>query len=587
VAVHVAERYAHLVGLAMLGAMAACGGTSKSTGPSQSVSKSCTPTGTVTLSALQAATIDCSNGGNGFTLAGSGATYLVVPEFAVGDVPSTSQPYTLGRLGAPRDVPSLLNRRPVVAMGPFGRPPFINYRQRTFDLRLLAAAHKRMSTTGLGLSATGLTRPTPGVSVRGAPPAIRSFHVIADSSGTTFKTSVARLSYTGTFVYVYVDTTAPKAPNGFSAGQLTQFGQYADQVLYPLVLNTFGPPTDIDANGHVIMLLTPIVNGLTPRSECATQGFVAGFFDSADLDSPSDPNSNAGEIFYQLVPDSAANFSCQHKASDIFRITPGTFLHELQHMINNGQHVLIHHGQPEDGWLDEGESIVATELGSRYYEAKFPPPTGRSQVGQLFPDSAEPFISEQLGDSYGYLTAPDTQSVTSHSDADGGLLWRAGDWLLLRYVGDQFDSTVYARLDESAQVGTANLAQATGVPFASMFASFGLALYTDSLPGVARSAIPAADRFVSRNLRQLYQRLYTECTSAGNCGSGGISGPFPITLQTLSPTSTLTGSMVPGAMSFYQLVTPSGSATVNIEFSPGTGAFPSSLHPQVAVFRLK
>ena len=31
--------------------------------------------------------------------------------------------------------------------------------------------------------------------------------------------------------------------------------------------------------------------------------------------------------------------------------------------------------------------IVAEELGSLYYENKFPPPTGRSNPAQLFPDS--------------------------------------------------------------------------------------------------------------------------------------------------------------------------------------------------------
>ena len=194
-------------------------------------------------------------------------------------------------------------------------------------------------------------------------------------------------------------------------------------------------------------------------------------------------------------------------------VTPGTFLHELQHMINNGQHVLIHHGQPEEGWLDEGESIVATELGARYYDVKYPPPSERTSAGQLFPDSAEPFIPEQLNDSYNYLTEPDTASLTLHTDADCCLAWRAGDWLLLRYVGDQFDSTVYARLDQSNITGTANLAHATGIPFAQMFANFGLALYTDSIPGVARAFDPGGESVVSYNLRQLYDRLYTDMST--------------------------------------------------------------------------
>jgi hypothetical protein len=559
-------------------------------GPSQTVSTPCSPSGTVTLGALQGATLDCSNGGNGFTVAGNGATYLVVPEFPVNDVAYSFQQYSLGRVGAPTVLPGPTAGRAATLGQLFGRMPYVNRRQATFDLHQLAAARKRASSVMHSLSVIPAPRVPARVSTQGGPPdSIRSFHVISDSSGTTYKTSVARLSYTGTYVYVYLDTLSPPAPNGFTSAQLQQFGQYADQVLYPLDLNTFGPPTDIDNNGHVIMLLTPIVNALTPTAECSTEGFVAGFFNSADLDDPGDPESNDGEIFYQLVPDSTGLFSCSHTVSDVESITPGTFLHELQHMINNGQHVLIHGGEPEEGWLDEGESIVATELGARYYDAKYgyPTGTGRTDPSQLFPDSAEPFITEQLFDSYTWLTDPDTASLTLHTDADCCLAWRAGDWLLLRYVGDQFDSTVYARLDQSNLTGTNNLAHATGVPFATMFASFGTALYTDSVPGVARSSIPSADHFVSYNLRQLYDRLYTTCQPNG-CDYG-INSPFPIVLQTLSPSGALSGSMVPGTVNFYQLTTPSGSATVNVTFEPtsGTGSLPTSLHPQVAVFRIQ
>jgi hypothetical protein len=587
VAARVVMRHRRWVAVpALMAGITACGGAAKSTAPQQTVTTACAPSGTITLSALQGTTVDCSNGGNGFTLAGNGATYLVVPEFATGDVGYSFQPFSLGRRGAPTGSPASTMSRPVSAGQLFGRMPSSNRRQATFDLRLRAADRKRASALGALTAARAFRVPAP-IKTRGGPAPVRSFRVVADSTGTTYKTSVAKLAYTGTYVYVYLDTLAPKSPNGFSPSQLTQFGQYADQVLYPLDLNTFGPPTDIDNNGHLIMLLTPIVNGLTPKSECVTQGFVAGFFNGLDLDAPSDPNSNNGEIFYQLVPDSAGTFSCGHSVSEVESITPGTFLHELQHMISNGQHVIIAGGQPEEGWLDEGESIVATELGARFYDAKYPPPSGRTDPTQLFPDSAEPFISEQLYDSYTWLTDPDTASVTLHSDADCCLAWRAGDWLLMRYVGDQYDSTVFARLDQSNLTGTANLAHATGVPFAQMFANFGLALYTDSIPNVPRTSVPAINRYKSYNLRQLYQRLYDSCQPNG-CNDG-IDNPFPFSTQPLTTSSTLSGSMVPGTVSFYQLTTPSGSATVNVVFGPptGSGSLQSGLHPQVAVFRIQ
>jgi len=434
----------------------------------------------------------------------------------------------------------------------------------------------------MGTPAQGKGLPTvhPLAASCGSVSSTRDFHVISNADGTAFTTVAATLKYQGANVCVYIDNTAP--PNGFTSAQLTAFGQYADSFLYPLDVNTYGAPTDIDGNGHVIMLLSPLVNSLTTPSQCTTEGYIAGFFDSLDLDDPGDPDSNAGEIFYQIVPDPTGSLSCAHTVGAVDSVTPGTFLHELQHLINNGHHVVMNHGQPEEGWLDEGESIVATELGARYYQAKYPTPTGRTNPAQLFPDSAETFVTEQLVDSYNYLTDPDTASVTLHTDADCCLAWRAGDWLLLRYIGDQFDSTVYARLENGAVTGTANLAQATGLSFPQLFGNWGIALYADSLPGQPRSAVPPQYRFTTpHNLRQYYQALYNVAQ-----GQDGVTTPFPIALSEIS--GGVSGQMVPGTVAFYQLTTPSSAATVTFNFGPQTGGtFQSILHAQVNIFRLQ
>ncbi len=574
-----------MIALAAASLLAACG-----SGPTSAGSGGpCTPTATVTLAPQQGTTLDCSAGATTITLAANGATYLVVPEYAVDDVPYRFQTFTLGQnepmaMTAAAPAPSM----PFGAARPADAPVFglqsalsadgVNRRQASFDLRMLRAARR----TASGILRTGAPRAqTPGpVSVRDTINQLRTFHVLSDSSGTTFATSVARLEFAGTNVYVYVDTAAP--PNGFTPSQLATFGQYADNLLYNLDVTTFGAPTDIDHNGHVIMLLTQIVNGITPASECNTEGYVAGFFYSGDL-APGGPESNNGEIFYQVVPDPTGIFSCPHSVSSVVSTTPGTFLHELQHMINFGHHVIINNSAPEEGWLDEGESIVATELGARHYEALFPPPTGRTNPSQIFPDSAEPFITEQIFDSYNYLLQTDTISLTLHTDADCCLAWRGGDWLLLRYMGDQFDSTVYAKLENGVVTGTANLAAASGVVFPTIFANFGVALYADSVPGVPRSTIPPQYQFQSYNFRSLYKALFA---AAG--GQDNVTKPFPIATLALSAGSPLSGSMVPGTTTYYQLATPSSASTVTLRFAASGGAgLPSSLHPQVAVFRIQ
>jgi hypothetical protein len=328
--------------------------------------------------------------------------------------------------------------------------------------------------------------------------------------------------------------------------------------------------------------MTPVVHALVTSAECRDGGFIAGFFTGFDLGSKS-PDSNRGEVFYTVAPDPGGVSSCAHTVSDIELTVPATFLHEVQHLINFSQHVVAHNApEAEEGWLDEGLSIVAEELGSRYYEQKFPPPTGRTNLLQLFPDSSQGFIGGLLGDSYRYLLKPDTATVTLHSDADLGLAWRGSVWLLARWLGDLKGESVYKRLESTALTGTANIEAATGESFQSLFADFGIALYADSIPGVARSAIPQRDRFVTRNLRQLYAALFR---SAGP--SADVPRAFPIVVQGIPTNQAVSASMLPGTVAYYRVDTPAGSGPVQLRFAaPGGTALQASMHPQVAIFRL-
>ena len=560
--------------------VAACNSDHSPTGPANTLT-ACGSGGVLQLAALQAATVPCT-AGTGISLQGGGASYLVVPQFATGSASNTLQAYTIGVVnGATADLvaadgasfdlgaPMSLGAR----IPPAAR---LQARQRAFDAAMMKLARERAATAGL--AARQIVPPT-GIRAAAVPPlnSIQSFHVLSSESPVRFTRVGARLSYIGANVLIYIDTLAPA--NGFTTDQLQAFGQVFDQTLYPIDTAAFGQPTDIDQNGHLIMLLSPLVNALTPANECASQGFVGGFFVGGDL-GLTDTTSNQGEIFYSLVPDPDSTVSCAHSVAELQQTTGATFLHELQHLINFGQHVLVHGGPPERGWLDEGLSIVAEELGSLYYENKYPPPTGRSNPAQLFPDSSQGYINGVLFDSYSYLLKTDTATVTLHSDADGGLAWRGGDWALVRWLGDQKGTGIFKKLVQTNQIGTANIANAAGESFDSLFGDFSLALYTDSLPGIPKSSIPMRDRFAYRNLRRMYQRLYDTSQP-----SSDVPRPFPILPRALS--GKISASMVPGTMSFYRLDTSAGQGTVTIQFSTSAGAaLSATLHPQVSIFRL-
>jgi hypothetical protein len=553
----------------------------------------CSASGTVQLAVAQTTRVDCTNGGTTVTLAGNGASYLVVAEFAVDQVPDNFVPYRLVAGSAATTSTASSMRMPSASplgalanvldapLAP-GRP---GARQRAFTQALRARARRMVSSgawrASLDRSASTATArrsvdllPLPSVG------SVRSFSVLATNDGSTFKKVNARLAYAGSNVLVYLDTLTPA--NGFTDAQLQAFGTLFDKTLYPIDTAAFGPPSDVDQNGRVIMLMSPTVNALTPKNQCATQGFVAGFFEEEDLGAGgADPNSNQGEIFYSVVPDPSGSVSCAHTADDVGFAVPSTFMHELQHLISYSQHVVLHGGLPEYGWLDEGLSIVAEELGSLYYEQKCPGTACRTNSAQVFPDSSQGFVADFLYDSYQYALLPDTSSVTLHSDADDGFSWRGGDWLLMRWLGDQFGTGLFKALDQSRLIGVPNIEAAAGKPFPQLFADFGLALVTDSLPGYPRTTAPTADRFVTRNVRQLWNRLFVT-----SLGASDIPFSFPVQIFAISA-DTSTSIMDPGTTSYYRLDTPAGASTVSLQFAgPGGVALPAAAKPQLAIFRL-
>ncbi|HSJ65423.1 MAG TPA: IPT/TIG domain-containing protein [Gemmatimonadaceae bacterium] len=498
-------------------------------------------------------------------LPGDGAGYLIVPQFATG----VSLPTTGFQVGN--------SASPLVSQGA-GQTLDALVRQQ--------AAKSAQSRFDLALRAYERTLPAPRLVDVTQPPALealtlnsqRTFRVLCSIQvgENCFQTVTARLKYIGNNVLIYMDNAAPAA--GFSDAELQAFGNVFDQTLYPIDVQVFGAESDIDNNDRVIMLLTPVVNALVDASECAQFGSVLGFFFGFDLSSTSS-NSNKGEIFYGFVPDPQGVHSCVHSKETVARVLPGTFIHEFQHMINYNQHVLVRGGSQETDWLNEGLSHLAEELAARHYERKFPPPTGRTNPNQIFPDSANPFIIEQLANSYEYLFDTRVQSLTLF-ETDECCEGRGAAWLFMRWLGDQQDSTVYRRLVQTSLTSVANVENATGRSFASLMGDFGIGVYVDSLPGVPRAAIPDQYRFTSRNLRYLYDALH-------RAASGAFPRPFPIVPTALGHTQQLSSSMEPGTSAYYELATPPGSGTVSIRFAPAGGSFDPLLNAQVGIYRLR
>ena len=576
----------HCLIAGFLTVLSACGSdtpTGTTTGTNFTINP-CGAAATVQLTVATSTRVDCSAGGTTVTLAGGGASYLVVPQFATDQGANTAVSYTLssGASVSASRIPVAVGIRASIirSSGAALLPAMRNMKaQHAADDLLRARAVERGygSTVRTRLQAT--TRTVQRAVI--PPPAtgsLRTFRVVSNFTTSAYKTVSSKLAYAGDNVLIYIDTLAPA--NGFTGTQLSDFGKLFDQTLYPIDTTAFGSPVDLDGNGRIVMLMSPVVNGDSPAAQCATQGFVAGFINTEDFNGPSDPNSNTGEVFYTIVPDPSATASCAHTVQDLGADVPATFLHELQHLIFFSQHVIVSGAPDGSSALDEGLSIVAEELGSKYYEDKCPPPSCRTNPAQIFPDSAQGFVQGFLFDSYQYALRPDTASITLHQDDQNGFDWRGGNWLLVRWLGDQFGAGVFKKLLKTTTNGAADIEQATGQTFGTLFANFGISLYTDSLPGLPRTTAPSSNRFSSRNVEALWARLFTT--------SGGSAVPVPNPIQPKSITAdSTTRLMTSGTMSFYRLDTPTSAASVTIRFAaPGGGALSAALKPQLAVFRL-
>jgi hypothetical protein len=545
--------------------LAAC---SDSSGPSGAVPQ-CTAADAGNINALapfQARTFRGAEVNQCMWVTGSGANYVVVPQFASDVEPLQLTRYALGSGGT-------LTAATEALVGPARSSPALRFENA---IRRRERKIAREARDGQRQRATVSTRSAlvPRLQQIGE---TRTFRVLSsipenDNDDPTFETVTAAIRFVGQNILIYVDQQAPSGPDGLSDAVLTKLGEWFDRDLYPLAVSTFGSESDIDNNDRVIVLMTPVVNGLTPSTDCSVAVF--GFFFGLDLFIDA-PDSNEGEVFYSLVPDPQAQFGCARSVARVEESVPTVFIHEFQHMISFNHHVLINDGPDEETWLDEGLAHMAEEVAARFYENKYgPPPPPR-----LFNDTANIFIGANLANSYSYLENPGRTSLTLF-ESTGSLEERGAAWLFLRWLADLKDETIFGQLVQNDAAGIANIEAIAGESFGTLFGDFALALWTDSIPGHPRSSVPVRNRFQSRNLRQIYARLNTVAPQQ-------FPRVYPLVPRPLPFGTTLQSSMYPGAMEYFLSASQPSDPGMGFRFTRENGsALAAALRPQLGLFRM-
>jgi hypothetical protein len=438
---------------------------------------------------------------------------------------------------------------------------------------------RRLGREHAARAGAATSRPLPGAArllPAAAPPALgslRQFTVCANAAScgapADFKTVGARVRAVGAHVAIYVDTLAPTP--GLNSADVDTLRQVFDTLLYPLDSANFGPVSDLDANGVVIALMTPVVNALTAKAACSTSGYIAGFFFPADLD-PTAPafQTNSGEIFYSIVPDPGATVSCAHTSAEVKTGTPGTFAHEFQHMINFAQHTLIQiqHGTvSEEGWLDEGLSLYAEELTARRY----------LQAGDTATFSR--LAINAMSDAYQYLSATGASPLLIEFD-QGTLAERGASWLFARYLVDQYGAAVAGKLDQTTLAGAANVAAQTGHRFDSTLTRWALANWVSDLPGFATPVELSYTswHFRTRTFLSLHQQDPNDFPLA-----------YPIVPKaSAGSVVSLSGTLRAGSGVYARALQAPGAPAFSLLFNGGgSAALPAQVVPRLSVIRIR
>jgi large repetitive protein len=154
----------------------------------------------------------------------------------------------------------------------------------------------------------------------------------------------AKLLYSGSKVNVWVHN------NEITEGNAKQLGEEFDNRIYSSVINHFGPASDVDGDGKINLLCFDIQDGFQGNG-----GFIGGYFNQMDVFDV--PGSNKSELLY------IDTYPALGKNKNELTYAFSTIAHELQHLVNFNQNVLIE-GDKEgmDVWLDEGLSMAAEQI---------------------------------------------------------------------------------------------------------------------------------------------------------------------------------------------------------------------------------
>ena len=446
-------------------------------------------------------------------------------------------------------------------------------RRELTPLLAQGARHHVTAPPARSIGPDGARTITPGVPTVGD---TWSLNVAQGCNGTPDMRAATVRAVTAHTILVTDDSNPPTtSPDGYreSSSSFVTFQQLAerfDTIAWPAVTGAFGEPTDLDANGRVVLFYTRAVNELSPPASSAVTG---GYVTSRDLFASASCNlSNEGEIAYMLVPDpTGAVNSNVRTESYVLGSTIGTAGHELQHLINASRRIYVNGASGfETVWLNEGMSHISEEL--MFYGQSFGlTPRMNINLSNLtsgtYASRRVAAFNSYANQNYGrlrtFLQRPDLWRPFGSTDDLGN---RGAIWGFLRYAADRRGGTendFWSALVNSTSSGVDNVRQSLGLATEAealaWFRDWNVAIYADD----ALSGVPAEYQISSWNFRSVY---------------GGLGG-VPHGVRSLSSGVPLTLSYAQGGSTGFLRagVSASGFGSFRIGFSDAGAPVPVSI----------
>lgn len=484
----------------------------------------------------------------------TGSEYLVVPQSAGEEAAEELSVRLVGLVGggasAARSAPAA-ERAPLA--GELARLG-VGEEASEFEMRLRALERKLPDHTLL----------RPGDAAREAPLTVAATPQVGDrrtfsvyDRTQSFTTVTAEVKHVGDRAVLYQDVRAPSG--GFGEADFRRFSDLFDDPIHETVVSVFGEPSDIDGNGRVIILFTPVVNQLT---DPGATGFIAGFFYGLDL---TDANgSNRAEIFYSVVPDPLGQFGNARTVSRILEVVPPVLAHEFQHMVHFNQRILMRGAANQEAlWLSEALAHGAEHL------------VGEEFLRRGDAEGATDFLVSNYVRALLYLQDPGRAgAVTMHPP--GRLEDRGASWLFLNYVAAHHGGdALLGRITRSTRTGSANVMAETGAAWPRLVDGWSTALYVDGLPGLEGSALDPGYINPALELRQVF---------------AGLPGGYPLKPPVLSVGDLDRLDVLPASGASYLLLRTGSAppATLNLRLSGGRGeALPASRNAQFTIVRVR